>query len=446
MNEVLLEELNQLLRFPSVSTGEANVAALADAAGWINEYINAHGGKSEIVETKGNPLVVGDFVSANPDSPTVLIYGHYDVQATGAADAWITPPFEPTVRNGRLFARGASDNKGNFWPLLHVAAQMATAGELPVNIRVLVEGEEEVGSASAIEWILQRLPDADCCIIFDSGSPDEKVPAITLGGRGLIQAKIKVTTGARDLHSGIYGGSVFNANHVLTEMLAAVLPGPDGILRDELRAGITPIPDKEKEVWKILPRAKDLFAAAGARPLSERSEKTYYTQNWGDTSLDVNSIEGGEPRTVIPATAKAHVTMRLAPGQDHKAIGSELTRLLRAPAPAAAEVVIEMEGVDAAAFDAEDPALVIARNAFEKVCGKTPVLIRLGATLPLLAPLAARGIPTILSGFAVEADAFHAPNESYRLEALELGAATARELYLGLVALPHEGSAALPRK
>ncbi len=436
MNQALLDELNQLLRFPSVSTGEANIDGLRDAAAWINEYINARGGKSEVVETKHNPLVVGEFASANPDSPTVLIYGHYDVQATGNADAWITPPFEPTVRDGRLFARGASDDKGNFWPLLYVAAQMATAGELPVNIRVLVEGDEEVGSASAIEWILQSLPDADCCIIFDSGSPDQKIPAITLGTRGMIQAKIKVTTGARDLHSGIYGGSVFNANHVLAAMLGAVLPGPDGILRDELRAGITPIPEKEREVWKILPRAKDLFAAAGARPLTERSEETYYAQNWGDTSLEVNSISGGEPRTVIPATAKAHVTMRLAPGQRQGTIVNQLTRLLRAAAPAAVDVEIETEGVDAAAFDSEDPALVIARKAFEKVCGTEPLLIRLGATLPLLAPLASRGIPTILAGFAVEDDAVHAPNESYRLEALDLGAATARQLYVGLAELP----------
>lgn len=438
MNDALLDELTQLLRFPSVSTGDANLDGLRDAAGWINEYITAHGGKSEIVATKGHPLVVGDFAAAKPDSPTVLIYGHYDVQAVGPLDAWTTPPFEPTIRDGRLFARGASDDKGNFWPLLHVAAQMAVAGELPVNIRVLVEGEEEVGSESAIEWILNDLSDADCCIIFDSGSPDEKVSAITLGTRGFVQTKIKVTTAKRDLHSGIYGGSVFNANHVLTEMLAAVLPGPDGILRDELRAGITSIPDNEKETWKILPRAEDLFAAAGARPLTERSAEVYYAQNWGDTSLDVNSIEGGEPRTVVPATAKAHLTMRLAPGQDHNSIDAELQRLLRQAAPNGVDVEIESNGVDAAAFDAEDPALVIAREAFRRVCGTPPLLIRLGATLPLLAPLAARGIPTILSGFAVEDDAFHAPNESYRLEALELGAAAARELYIGLAELPRK--------
>src|SRR5947208_1766740 len=247
MDDPLFAELNEWLRIPSISTGEPDPDALRAAAQWAVDRVRAAGGQGDVVDTTGNPLAFGELRAARAGAPTVLIYGHYDVQSVGDPAAWVSPPFEPTVRDGRVYARGASDDKGNFLPLLHVACEMARAGELPVNVRVLVEGEEEAGGESAIEWVRADSRGADAAIVFDSDMADEDTPAITVGLRGMVMADITVRTGERDLHSGIYGGSVLNAAHVLHAMLAEVVPGPDGRVRPELRAGIEQPAAKERE-------------------------------------------------------------------------------------------------------------------------------------------------------------------------------------------------------
>lgn len=427
----LLDPLLELLRIPSISTGDADKDAIRQAAEWLSVYIRKAGGECEIVETSGNPLVVGEF--AGPaGAPTVLIYGHYDVQGPEPLDEWESPPFDPQIRDGRVYARGASDDKGNFWPLLYAACEMHQAGELPVNVRILIEGEEETAGTSALEWIENDERGADCAIIFDSGTLDPSLPAITLGARGWVGGYVTVVTADGDLHSGIYGGSVHNAIHVLNRMLEAVLPGPDGLLRDELREGIMPIPQVERDSWSSLPSGSMILQGAGGRALTPTSGDKYYEQNWGDASLDVNFVEAGDPRTVIPAKARAYLTMRLAPGQNSDKIAEVIERLMRDGAPLEANVDVQLSGIKAAWFDPESPPLVIARQAFERACGVEPLLIRIGGTLPILAPLADRSIPTLLSGFATIFDGFHAPNESYRLDALELSEKTCRELYKGL--------------
>lgn len=433
----LFGELCELLRIPSVSTGEPDREALRQAADLLTEKVRRAGGACEAVPTEGHPLVVGELSANTEDAPTVLIYGHYDVQSVGDRELWETDPFEPTVKDGRVYARGASDDKGNFWPLLYVACEMARAGELPVNVRVLVEGEEEAGSAPAMRWIVDDERGADACIVFDSGSLDPEEPAITIGARGVVAVDVQVTTAPRDLHSGIFGGSVRNALHELMGILDAVLPGPDGILRDELRAGVEPIPADEQSSWDRLPPGDLVLEFSGGVPLGPESGTRYYRQNAGEPSLDVNEVKAGEPRTIVPATARAHLTMRLAPGQDAAAMLATLERLMRDAASEGVAVETNvMEGAPAASFDSESPPLRIARQAFEAACGKPPVLFRLGATIPILAPIAERGIQTIVSGFATPNDAIHAPNESYPLRALELGAATSRELYTRLAGLP----------
>src|SRR3954467_5330207 len=251
MADALLDELNDWLRIPSISTGGGDPADLARAADWVIQRVRAVGGSGDkVVVNGGNPLAVGELRANRDGAPTVLIYGHYDVQSVGALDAWTSPPFEPTVRDGRLYARGACDDKGNFLPLLHVACELASAGELPVNVRVLVEGEEEIGSAAVAEWIRADTRGADAAIVFDSDMADERTPAITIGLRGIVQANISVRVGERDLHSGIYGGSVLNALHVLHAMLAEVVPGPDGSVREELRAGLEEPAELEREAWQ----------------------------------------------------------------------------------------------------------------------------------------------------------------------------------------------------
>jgi acetylornithine deacetylase/succinyl-diaminopimelate desuccinylase-like protein len=349
---------------------------------------------------------------------------------------WKSPPFEPTERDGRLYARGAADDKGNFLPLLHVACELARAGELPVNVRFLVEGEEEIGSESILHHLRDHPPDVDAAIVFDSLMADERTPAINTGARGLVQGPVEIRTGGRDLHSGLYGGAVLNATHVLMDVLREVLPGPDGRVREELRTGTAAPGEAERESWGRLPSGGEMIAEAGAKEVTPGAAQEFWERTGGATSVDVNMLASGEPRTVIPSVARAQLSVRLAPGQSAEVIAAEVERLLRAAVPDGAELSLELDLADPALFDANLPALQLAAEAFERACGTPPAFVRLGGTLPLLAVLAEQEVPTIVSGFALGADAFHAPNESYRLESLRLGELTARELYSSLSGLP----------
>ncbi len=431
------EELEDWLRIPSVSTGGGDAEALGRACDWVLERIEAAGGSAERVVVNGShPMAVGELRAAGPDAPTVLSYGHYDVQDPGPADMWESPPFEPTERDGRLYARGAADDKGNFLPLLHVACELARAGELPVNVRFLVEGEEEIGSESILRYLRDEPPRVDAAIVFDSLMADERTPAINTGARGLVQGPVEIRTGRRDLHSGLYGGAVLNAAHVLMDVLRAVLPGPDGRVREELRAGTAAPGEAERESWRRLPSGEAMIGEAGAQEVTAGAAEEFWERTGAATSVDVNMLAGGEPRTVIPSVARAQLSVRLAPGQSAAEIAAEVERLLRAAVPDGAELSVDLDLADPALFDANAPALQLAAEAFERACGTPPAFVRLGGTLPLLAVLAEQGVPTIVSGFALGADAFHAPNESYRLESLRLGELTARELYSSLSGLP----------
>jgi len=433
----LLEQLVEWLRIPSISTGGGDPADLVRAAEWAAAHVEGAGGSAELVTIGGgHPLVVGDLrASDGGDVPTILIYGHYDVQSVGDPGAWHSPAFEPEVRDGRLYARGASDDKGNFWPLLHAACELARAGELPVDVRVVVEGEEEAGSETITEWIRGDERGADAAIVFDSGMIDERTPAITLGLRGMAMAQIEVRTAVRDLHSGMYGGSVLNALHVLHHMLAQVVPGPDGTLRDELRAGVLEPAEAERISWERLPPGTQVLSEVGSRPAYPGAGEEYYERNGAYPSVEINQIVGGEPRTVVPAVARAAVSIRLAPGQRADEIGPVAERLLRAAAPADADVAIAWQLADPSLFEPDLPALVIGAQAIERATGAAPALIRSGGSIPVVAEFAAREIPTIVSGFTLPDDAFHAPDESFLVANLELGARAGRELLLALAAL-----------
>jgi acetylornithine deacetylase/succinyl-diaminopimelate desuccinylase-like protein len=431
------EELEDWLRIPSVSTGGGDAEALDRACDWVIERIERAGGSAERVSVNGShPMAVGELRASAPDAPTVLSYGHYDVQDPGPLDLWESPPFEPTERDGRLYARGAADDKGNFLPLLHVACELAGAGELPVNVRFLVEGEEEVGSDAVMRHLRDQPPEVDCAIVFDSLMADERTPAINTGARGLVQGPVEVRTGRRDLHSGLYGGAVLNATHVLMQVLREVLPDAGGRVREELRAGTASPGDAERESWSRLPSGEEMLAEAGAVEVMAGAAGEFWERTGAEPAVDVNMLTAGEPRTVIPSIARAQLSVRLAPGQIAAEIAAEAERLLRAALPDGAELSVELDLSDPALFDASEPALQLAAGAFERACGVPPAFVRLGGTLPLLAILAEQGVPTIVSGFALGADAFHAPNESYRLESLRMGELTARELYRALADLP----------
>ncbi|MEO8688645.1 MAG: M20/M25/M40 family metallo-hydrolase [Solirubrobacteraceae bacterium] len=432
----LLDQLVDWLRIPSISTGGGDPADLERAAEWAAAHVRRAGGEAELVRIgAGNPLAVGELKANRPDAPTVLIYGHYDVQGAGDLGAWTSAPFEPEVRDGRLYARGAADDKGNFWPLLSAACSLAAAGELPVHVRVVVEGEEEAGSESVAEWIRADERGADAAIVFDSGMVDERTPAITVGLRGLAMAQIEVRTGARDLHSGIYGGTALNALHVLHRMLAEVVPGPDGAVRAELRAGVLPPAEAERISWERLPPGTQVLSEVGGRPAYPGAEEEYYQRNGADTSIEINEIVGGEPRTLVPALARATVSVRLAPGQRAAEIGPVLERLLRDAAPGGADVELAWQLADPSLFEPDLPALVLAAQALERATGTAPALVRSGGSIPVVAEFAAREIPTIVSGFTLPDDAFHAPDESFLVENLELGERAARALLTALAAL-----------
>jgi acetylornithine deacetylase/succinyl-diaminopimelate desuccinylase-like protein len=431
------DELEDWLRIPSVSTGGGDADALSAACDWAIERIEGAGGSAERVKVNGShPMAIGELRAAGGDAPTVLSYGHYDVQDPGPLDAWESPPFEPAERDGRLYARGAADDKGNFLPLLHVACELASAGELPVNVRFLIEGEEEIGSEGVLRYLTNEPPQVDAAIVFDSLMADESTPAINTGARGLVQGLVEIRTGARDLHSGLYGGAVLNATHVLMQVLREVLPGPDGRAREELRAGVAPLEEAERDSWSRLPSGADMIAEAGAVEVIEGAAAEFWERTGTEPAVDVNMLTAGEPRTVIPSVARAQLSIRLAPGQSAAQIAEEAERLLRAAVPDGADLSVDLDLAEPALFDAADPALQLAAGAFERACGTPPAFVRLGGTLPLLSVLAEQRVPTIVSGFALGADAFHAPNESYRLESLRLGELTARELYRALAGLP----------
>jgi acetylornithine deacetylase/succinyl-diaminopimelate desuccinylase-like protein len=438
VSDTLFDELCSWLRIPSISSGGGDPADLVRAAEWACERVIAAGGTAEVLSGYGNPLCVGELRAGRIDAPTVLIYGHYDVQSPDPRDLWTSDPFEPVVRGGRLYARGASDDKGNFLPLLHVACELARSGELPVHVRVVLEGEEEVGGTNVLRYIAQDERGADCAIVFDGGMIDESRPALDIAVRGVVMASVRVRTAERDLHSGVYGGAAMNAGHVLMQMLARILPGPDGRVRDELRAGLLRPSPEEIASWTELPAGADVLATAGAHEIAPGAADAFYARTWADTSLDVNGIESGDARqrrTIIPCTASARLTVRIALGQDGKEIAAALEHILREAAPAGAQVDLEVEPGDPAGFDAADPVLGLAHDAIARATGMRPLFVRTGGSIPILGGLAQRGIPTVLTGFALDSDGIHAPDESYRLESLRLGERAARELYASLALL-----------
>jgi acetylornithine deacetylase/succinyl-diaminopimelate desuccinylase-like protein len=294
-----------------------------------------------------------------------------------------------------------------------------------------------MGGGAVTEWVRRDARGADAAIVFDSGIPDPQTPAITVGLRGVVMLGVTVRTAERNLHSGIYGGSVLNALHVLNGVLAQVLPGPDGRVREELCEGISPPSPLEVDSWERLPDGEDLITQAGGRPVRPRAGSEYYLRNGADASLDVNEITGGEPRTIVPAEAHATLSLRLAPGQDPEHMQEVLLGLLRSALPVGAE----LEATDGhlatpTLFAPEEPALVLAAEALRRACGAAPVFMRSGGSIPIVAEMAARGYPVIVSGFALPEDQIHAPDESYALRSLEWGALAARELYLSLAELP----------
>jgi acetylornithine deacetylase/succinyl-diaminopimelate desuccinylase-like protein len=439
VDQVWLEELREFIAIPSVSADPAHQDDVRRAAEWVRDYVKRIGGEAELVRRGERDLVIGDIpADANgAGAPTVMIYGHFDVQPPAPLELWDTPPFELAERDGWFYARGIADDKGQLYTLLKAAELLKAEQALPVNLRVACDGEEEIGGNSIVDFIREDERGADACIIFDGGMTRPEQPEFGIATRGLVGFKMKVRTGERDLHSGYYGGAALNAIHVLAQGLSAVV-ARNGLLPDQLRVGREPLSQLEVDSLKGLPAGWEILDDAGVTPLDAKAEDDFYDRTWAEPSLDVNGIKGGKPdmvNTTLIVEAEARFTIRLAPGQDPDTIAAAAERLIREATP---EGDVELERENSAApgvFSPDEPAIQLGLDAFERAVGVRPLLVRVGGTLPIYPALAEKGIPTIGTGFALPESNVHSPNEKLRVQDVDRAVAAASELYRTLAAL-----------
>jgi acetylornithine deacetylase/succinyl-diaminopimelate desuccinylase-like protein len=440
LDPVWLDELSTWLRIPSVSADLAHADDVRRAGEWLCEVVRSAGGECDVVLQNGSPLAVGELRASSgaEAAPTVLVYGHFDVQPPEPLDLWESDPFEPALRDGYLYARGVADDKGQLYLLLKAAALLAAEGALPVNVRFACDGEEEIGGHSIIDFLAADERRADACVIFDAGVLDEGIPAFFVATRGVIYFHVRVLTGRRDLHSGLYGGAALNAVHALVQTLGGVLPR-DGRLPEPLRAGRAAPTEQELADWAALPPGTRQLDSQGARPADSRAAEEFYLRTFAEPSVDVNGIEGGSPhfqKTVVPVAAEANVSIRIAPGQQVEEIAPAFERLLHEAAPAGADIEVERWSAAAPGLvDPRSPAIALGLDAFERVFGVRPALVRHGGTLPIVATLSEQGIPTIVTGVAQPDANIHSPNERLRVEDIRLGVEVARGLFQAWAAL-----------
>ncbi len=428
------DELAEFIRIPSISADASHAHDVERAADWVCSFIREAGGGCELVDWNGQPLAIGEIRSSNgAGAPTVLCYGHFDVQPPDPLELWDSPPFEPEIRGDYLYGRGTVDDKGQLYMLLCAARELAQAGELPVDVRFCCDGEEETGGHSIVEFLEADERGADAAIIFDSGMIRRDVPAFNLATRGLAYFHVTLRTGERDLHSGVYGGAALNAAHALIRTLDALI-GHDGTLAEPLRKGIVAPTADELAGWELLPSGADELHEQGARAKDDRATADFYLRTFAEPAIDVNGISTGSPllqKTVLPVEAIANLSIRLAPGQKVEEIAPVVERMLRAAAPAGAELEVELwSSAQPGLVPPDAKAVQLGLDAFERVLGKRPALIRTGGSLPIVPALADRGIPTVITGFGLPDSQIHSPNERLVAHYVPQGIAAARELLL----------------
>jgi acetylornithine deacetylase/succinyl-diaminopimelate desuccinylase-like protein len=436
-----MDRLLALLRVPSISASAAHDPDTRRAAELVADEVRRAGAVTEIRETAGQPLVVGEAPasSGDRDAPRVLVYGHYDVQPPGDPALWTTPPFEPTVRDGNLYARGASDDKGNLFMLIAAVQRLAATGTLPVRVGFVIDGEEESRGVSAEEYLAgPEAAGALACVAFDSPMIAPGRPAICSGLRGVVARRLRVRTADGDGHSGMHGGAALSAAHSLMGILAAVTP-VDGRLPAALYAGVSPAGPAEVEAWQGLPPGGQALAEAGLRPADPGAADGFYMRTLGGPSVDVHGLSCGDTAafaTIVPGYAEATLSLRLAPGQDPDRIAAEFDGLMRAAAPAGAHLEIDDLGIALpAALDPGHPVLAAAARGIARATGWPVAPVRTGGSIPVIAALVAAGIPTVLTGFGLQTDRIHSPDEHIRVEYLETGMRAAMAILEELGAL-----------
>ena len=434
------DELAEFLKIESISADPARAGEVRQAGEWVCARVRDAGGECQLIDWHGQPLAVGE-VRASRDAdraPTVLCYGHFDVQPPDPLELWESPPFEPEIRGEYLYGRGVADDKGQLYLLLSAARELARAGELPVNVRFACDGEEETGGHSIVEFLAADERGADAAVIFDSGMIARDRPAFDIATRGMAYFHVTLRSGERDLHSGLYGGAALNAAHALMATLGAVV-AYDGRLAEPLREGITPPTEAELANWRELPAGAGELADQGARPADPQAADEFYVRTFAEPSLDVNGIETGSPhleKTVLPVQAVANVSIRLAPGQHVETIAEAFTRMLHEAAPLGADLDVKLLSTARPGIVPPDAtAIQLGLNAFERALGVRPLLIRSGGSLPIVAAFADKRVATVITGFALPNSNLHSPNERLLAEYVPRGIAAARALFEEFAAL-----------
>ena len=447
--ERFLAELKEFLRIPSVSTKPQHTADIQRAAQFVQQkLLQAGADQAKLIETIGHPLVYAEKI-IDSSLPTVLFYGHYDVQPAEPYELWDHPPFEPTIKEGKIYARGASDDKGQVYIHIKALEAMLATEALPCNVKFVIEGEEEDGSRGIAHFLHQaeqaQLLQADAILVSDTALHSPSQPAIVTGMRGIVAFEIELTGPNKDLHSGAYGGAVGNPINILCQMIAALhdqdqritIPGfyGDVVAPDEtLQQALAQMPFDAAQYQQEL----GIAAVMGEQGFST-IERTSIRP-----SLDVNGIWGGYTgpgsKTVLPAKAHAKLSMRLVPGQKADNVIAQFTDYLTTLAPQGVRVTVKAHpGYDAALFSSDSLAVTAASQAFEKVWSKKPIQIREGGSIPILAQFQqALGCDVAMMGFGLNSDAIHSPNEHFVLDHFYKG--------IGAVIAFHQAFAALHAK
>ncbi|MBI5812924.1 MAG: dipeptidase [Meiothermus silvanus] len=436
-----LDALIEFLRIPSVSANPDHKEDVARAARWLEAKLSALGFQVEVVATPGHPIVYAERI-VDPQAPTVLIYGHYDVQPPDPLELWHTPPFEPTLQEGKLYARGASDDKGQIYA--HIAAVEDLGPDLGVNVKFVIEGEEEISSAHLEPFVrsnAERLG-ADVLLISDGAMYAPGVPSLEYGLRGLVYMEVRLEGANRDLHSGVYGGAAPNPIHAAAWMIAK-LKGEDGrILVPGFYDAVRELTEEERANLASLNFDAAAFASSiGAEALPGEPGWGALERTWVRPTLDVNGIWGGYQgegsKTVIPAKAGFKFSMRLVPDQDPEAIQKAVTEYLQRIKPEGYRMEILYHGTGKPVVtELDSPYMRKAAQALEAAWGRKPVFTRSGGSIPIVANFQELlGIPVVLLGMGLNDDNLHSPNEKFDLVNYEKGIEASRN-FLRLMSAP----------
>jgi succinyl-diaminopimelate desuccinylase len=420
-----LDQLFELLRIPSISADPSKKQAMTDAADWVAERFRSMGLKTELIPGDGPALVYAESAPV-PNAPVVLVYGHYDVQPCDPLELWTKPPFEPEIRNGNIYARGSTDDKGQM--LTHVqslAAWVATGRKLPLQVKFLIEGEEEKGSEvleHALPGLVEKLS-CDVIVISDSSQYAAGQPAITYGLRGIAYFELRVHGPKADLHSGSFGGAVSNPCLALARILTEIKDADEKIQIPGFYDSVKPLAESERAMWRSLNFSDEKFAEQlGVTGLTGEVGYTTLERRWARPTFDVHGLMGGYQgeggKTVIPSWAGAKISFRLVPDQDPKEVGEQLRRFIAEHTPTGVRVdVIDLHGGEGVVVDPNSKFMKGAVRAVEEGFGKAPVLIREGGSIPIVAKMVdALRCDVLLMGWGLDDDGAHSPNEKFNLE------------------------------